>query len=206
VSGIFRLVDRVDGADERWKRQFRAFVMEGMIATDMALTHVSKLAKYWRGTDVQFIHLVRVFSLHMISCWGRASAGTNWAHCEKCVKANLGPDDIQQMLDDSAGDLINLLGGKEDLELIEWRVLDAIFKDDLDSDWPRFPEFVMSVAAERLGRPLPISLDTITLPVESFKQLIESGWQTMLDPDEVMAAALALSPKPMLGWYQQNAA
>lgn len=206
MSGIFRLVDRVDVADERWKRQSRAYVMGGMIATDMALTHLPKLAAYWRDTDVQFIHFMRIFSLHMISCWGNASAGTSWAHCENCAKANLGTDDIQQMLEDSAGDLINLLGGNEALELPQWRVLDAIFKDDLDHDWPRFPEFVMSVAAERLGRRLPMSLDRISLPVESFTQLVESGWRTMLDPHEAVAAALALSPQPMLDWQQQNAA
>jgi len=170
------------------------------------LGHIPKLASHWRGTDEQFLALVRTFSLHMISCWGRAFAGKRWAHCDRCSTAEPTPEDIQQMLEDSAGDMINLLGGNESHELVEFRVLDAIFKDDVDRDWPRFPEFVISVAAERLGRPLPMPLDRLPVSVDSFTQLAQSGWRTILDPDEAVAAALALSPKPMFDWYQQNAA
>lgn len=37
AAGVFRLVERVDGADARWKHQTRAFLLGGMVATDMAL-------------------------------------------------------------------------------------------------------------------------------------------------------------------------
>ncbi len=192
VRGLADVMATEGDLPDSAQSEFTAWLMGAHLSAELCLNTLPELRELWEGTAEDMSGVLKVYSLAMVSRWGRHAWARRYA-----------PEQVSSMVRGGAAAIFTLFGSGEqtgDEALAEFAAVNAQFNQDMafheqpnhqGSRWETEAELMLSLAARELGRPLPVAVTSLGLPVDDLLGLLSAGWKPFLR--EFSSAMLAPS-------------
>lgn len=177
-DSLLERVEQVAPPDDKTKIVFASWLTGAVFASNGLLRSIPELSAAWTGAQGQAEGVERVLTLAMLSRFAR------WAW-----KPRFDGLEYSESITASATNVCNFFGGSSFEQVEEFLLLHEQFNADRDfndrvvggtedrSLRHTEVELIVGLVAQELGRPLPVPLHSLQLPVEDVFDLLLAGWR-----------------------------